>query len=199
MKEVLNSVINKFGSSILNKKVSRNEIYLTAEKDAAIGICDYLYTQFDAPLILIFATDERKTAGHFNIYYVFSFDKEDAFIIIRIYVEETAPQFQSIATEIPAASWYEREIQDMFGLKAIGHPDSRRLIMFEDWPEGYYPLRKDFDIKSKPLRVDGEYVYRWVEGEGVFEIPVGPVHAGVIEPGHFRFSVAGEQIINLEI
>jgi Ni,Fe-hydrogenase III large subunit/Ni,Fe-hydrogenase III component G len=199
MKEVLEAVINEFGSRILNQKVSRNEIYLTAEKDAAIVICDYLYTQLGAPMILMFATDERKTAGHFNIHYVFSFDKEDAFIILRIHVEEAAPQFQSLAIKIPAAGWYEREIQDMFGLKAAGHPDPRRLVMFEDWSEGCYPLRKDFDIRSRPPRVEGEYVYRRVEGEGVYEIPVGPVHAGVIEPGHFRFSVAGEQIINLEI
>jgi len=199
MKKVLDALIKEFKSHILQQTVSRNEIYLTVEKDAAIGICNYLYTHFSAPLILMFATDERKTAGHFNIHYVFSFDKEDAFVILRIHVEETAPQFRSLATEIPAAGWYEREIQDMFGLKAVGHPDPRRLVMFEDWPEGYYPLRKDFDIRSTPPRVEGEYVYRRVEGEGVYEIPVGPVHAGVIEPGHFRFSVAGEQIINLEI
>ncbi len=87
----------------------------------------------------------------------------------------------------------------MFGITAVGHPDPRPLVLWDDWPLGYYPLRKDFDIESKVERIKTDYPYRPVEGEGVFVIPVGPVHAGVIEPGHFRFSVAGEPIINLEI
>ncbi|TFH47421.1 MAG: hypothetical protein E4G94_00090 [ANME-2 cluster archaeon] len=199
MNEVFDTVTHEFKLQILQRKVSSNELYLTVENDAVIAICDYLYTQFKAPLVLMFATDERGTAGHFNIHYVFSFENEDAFIIIRIHVDEAAPQFQTLTHKIPAANWYEREIQDMFGLTPVGHPDPRRLVMFEDWPQGSYPLRKDFDINSTPERVEGEYTYRYVEGEGVYEIPVGPVHAGVIEPGHFRFSVAGEPILNLEI
>ncbi len=137
--------------------------------------------------------------GKFGVHYVFSLDSEDAFVIININIDEKSPQYRSLTYKIPAANWYEREIQDMFGLIPQGHPDPRRLINFEDWPEGVHQLRKDFDIRTKLPRVEGKYVYRRVEGEGVYEIPVGPVHAGVIEPGHFRFSVAGEPIINLEI
>ena len=48
-------------------------------------------------------------------------------------------------------------------------------------------------------RAQGEYTFRHIEGEGVFEVPVGPIHAGIIEPGHFRFSVAGEPIMQLEV
>src|SRR3972149_10638896 len=197
--ENIDLIRNEFKSLILNETVSHNELYLTVKKDVAVKLCDYIYHHFDAPLISMFATDERKIEGSFKVHYVFSFDREDAFIIIKIDVDEKSPYFKSITHRIPAASWYEREIQDMFGLVPQGHPDPRRLINFEDWPDGVYPLRKDFDISTKPLRVEGEYVYHRVEGEGVYEIPVGPVHAGVIEPGHFRFSVAGEPIINLEI
>ncbi len=199
MNEIFDTLIGKFKSQIINQRVSHNELYLSVGKDAAFKICDDLYTSFDASLVLMFATDERKSSGYFNIHYVFSFGKADAFVIIRIHVKETEPQFQSLTNKIPAAGWYEREIQDMFGLQPVGHPDPRRLVMFEDWPQGCYPLRKDFDIKSKPPRVEGQYEYRRMEGDGVCEIPVGPVHAGIIEPGHFRFSVAGEPILNLEI
>ena len=197
--ENIDMIRKEFKSLILNETVSHNELYLTVKKDVAVKLCDYIYHHFDAPLISMFATDERKIEGSFKVHYVFSFDREDAFIIIKIDVDEKSPYFKSITHRIPAASWYEREIQDMFGLVPQGHPDPRRLINFEDWPDGVYPLRKDFDISTKPPRVKGEYAYRRVEGEGVYEIPVGPVHAGVIEPGHFRFSVAGEPIINLEI
>jgi Ni,Fe-hydrogenase III large subunit len=59
-------------------------------------------------------------------------------------------------------------------------------------------MQKDFDVSQTVPRVKGDFEFKRVEGEGIFEIPVGPVHAGIIEPGHFRFSVAGEPIINLD-
>ncbi len=198
MTEYIGSIRKEFGSLVLDETISNNETRLTVKKDAAVRICDYIYHTLDSPLISIFAADERAKDGCFKVHYVFSC-KDDAFIIIKIKVEETSPRFATLTHKIPAANWYEREIQDMFGLVPEGHPDPRRLVHFEDWPAGLHPLRKDFDIRTKPGRVKGEYTYRKVEGEGVYEIPVGPVHAGVIEPGHFRFSVAGEPILNLEI
>ncbi|HEY9204299.1 MAG TPA: NADH-quinone oxidoreductase subunit C [Candidatus Methanoperedens sp.] len=195
--EYMDAIKKEFAGAILEEAVSHNETYLTVKKDAAVKICDFIYHHLDVPLISVFAQDQRYTLGCFRISYVFSLDREDSFIIIQINIEKE--HFSSITQKIPSANWYEREIRDMFGLIPDGHPDPRPLIHFEDWPLGLYPLRKDFDIKKKPPRVEGEYVYRRVEGEGVYEIPVGPVHAGVIEPGHFRFSVAGEPILNLEI
>ncbi len=199
MKDQINAVRKKFEPQILEENSSHNETYLKVKKEAAAGICDYLYNHLKTPLILVFATDRREKNGCFRVHYVFSFDRGDAFVIIMIDVREDDPRFQSITRGIPAASWYEREIQDMFGLTPEGHPDPRRLVLFEDWPAGIYPLRRDFNMKTKPPRVEGEYVYRRVGGEGVYEINVGPVHAGVIEPGHFRFNVAGEPMLHLEI
>jgi Ni,Fe-hydrogenase III large subunit len=100
---------------------------------------------------------------------------------------------------MPALNWQEREIQDMFGLKLIGHPNPRRCALHDDWPE-VYPLRKDFALNTKLPPFQGErHKFRPVEGEGVFQVPVGPVHAGIIEPGHFLFSVAGEPVLYLQI
>ena len=208
MNELIDTIRKDFGSDILDETASNNEAYFTVKEDAAVKVCDHLYHHLGAALVSIFATDRRTKEGCFKIYYVFSLinpsgkddpKTADAFLIIQINIDEKAPHFHSITPRIPAANWYEREIQDMFGLTPVGHPDPRRLVNFEDWPPKLYPLRKDFDIRTKPERVTGEYTYRRVEGEGVYEIPVGPVHAGVIEPGHFRFSVAGEPVLNLEI
>ncbi|HLD49749.1 MAG TPA: NADH-quinone oxidoreductase subunit C, partial [bacterium] len=99
---------------------------------------------------------------------------------------------------MPQANWHEREIRDLSGLIPEGHPDPRPLILHEDWPKDCFPLRKDFKGGEIP-RVKADYPFQKVQGEGVFEIPVGPVHAGIIEPGHFRFSSAGESILKLEI
>jgi Ni,Fe-hydrogenase III large subunit len=100
---------------------------------------------------------------------------------------------------LPAANWQEREIQDLFGLRLEGHPNPRRCALHDDWPQ-VFPLRKDFDLQTQLPPFQGErHKFRKVEGEGVFQVPVGPVHAGIIEPGHFLFSVAGEPVLYLQI
>jgi Ni,Fe-hydrogenase III large subunit len=104
-----------------------------------------------------------------------------------------------VTTHLPAAHWYEREVQDLLGLIPDGHPDPRRLILHDDWPAGVYPLRKDFDPAVVVPRVDGPpHRFHHLHGEGIVEIPVGPIHAGVIEPGHFRFAAVGEVVLHLE-
>jgi formate hydrogenlyase subunit 5 len=69
----------------------------------------------------------------------------------------------------------------------LNHPDPRPLVLFpENFPPDLHPLRKDFDIKTRPeFKSYGKYEYKEVEGEGVFNILVGPIHAGIIEPGTF--------------
>lgn len=111
----------------------------------------------------------------------------------------TDGSFPSLTPRIPQAHWFERAIYDFFGLKPEGHPRFKSVILHEAWPERFYPLRtREPRLKEdSPSRSD--YRFLQVSGEGVFEIPVGPIHAGIIEPGHFRFSCLGEVIENLEI
>src|SRR4029434_5878807 len=66
------------------------------------------------------------------------------------------------------------------------------------WPIDQYPLRRDFEALPKWEPGQEEYAFVRVEGDGVHEIPVGPVHAGIIEPGHFRFQIVGEKVLRLE-
>lgn len=145
----------------------------------------------------ITATDERKEQGCFRIWYVFGVPEEQALIIPYIRLKENE-QFPSLCTSIPGAAVYEKKIHSFFGLIPADHPDLRQSILHENWPLGVYPLRKDFDWQHRPPEASGNYQFQTVEGEGIYEIPVGPIHAGIIEPGHFRFSVAGEEILLLE-
>jgi Ni,Fe-hydrogenase III large subunit/Ni,Fe-hydrogenase III component G len=129
--------------------------------------------------------------------------------------------FPDISDIFPAANRMQRAVFDLFGLRAEGAADQRKWLRHAAWPEGVFPLRKDAsfefrvpgsesataatvnpkletrDSKLRPEQVDG-YPFVKVDGEGVHEIPVGPVHAGTIEPGHFRFSVVGEGVLRLE-
>ena len=180
------------------------ELYLTANPQKIIEICTTINKQIGLPLVNLFASDERALCGFFMIYYVFADRDAGELLTLKTQIDPQTPQFASIATNVPAAAFYEREIADLFGLTPVGHPDAKRLVFHGNWPQGQHPLRKqlklpgDYDGKQRPKWAKEDNVFAKVEGEGIFEIPVGPVHAGIIEPGHFRFSVAGEPIINLE-
>lgn len=151
----------------------------------------------DAPLVFMYATDERDTGKGFAVHAVFSI-AGSGFLTLRSTLEADAPAYPSLTRTIMAAHWYERLMGDQFGIVAEGHPDWRRLMHHENIPAGTYPLRKDFAWNTKLAQAKEPYPMHQVEGKGVYEIPVGPIHAGVIEPGHFRFNVRGERILTLE-
>jgi Ni,Fe-hydrogenase III large subunit len=104
--------------------------------------------------------------------------------------------FRTITDVCPAAHWFEREIYDLFGIVPEGHPELNPLRFHEGWPKRFFPSRSPAAPEAEPRK---GYRFLQVRGEGIHEVSVGPVHAGVIEPGHFRFSCAGETIQNLEI
>ncbi len=157
-----------------------------------------LHLDHHLPLDLLWATDDRAGSGAFGLHAVFALDATHEWIELATAIPPDDPAFPSITPRVMAAHWYERAIQDMFGLTATGHPDPRRLVHHENVPPGTWPLRKDFPWDAKLPVASEPHPLGAVTGEGVFQVPVGPIHAGIIEPGHFRFSVAGERIITLE-
>lgn len=174
-----------------------NESYLAMAPAHLPAACAWLAGERDAILTTMVGTDEREAGHGFRLYYIFSLPG-DRFLGLVASLPAAEPRFPSVTPYLPAAHWYEREVHDLLGLLPVGHPDLRPLILHEGWPEGHHPLRKDFPKNHRPPRVEATFPYQRVEGEGVMEVPVGPIHAGVIEPGHFRLSVEGENILNLE-
>jgi Ni,Fe-hydrogenase III large subunit/Ni,Fe-hydrogenase III component G len=153
-----------------------------------------------ARLMSLFATDDRRTTGAFVVHHVWSLPGLGVFLRISAAIGEDTPSFPSIAAKYPVANWFEREVMDFFGLVPEGHPNPQRVALHDDWPDGAWALRKDFPGDLPVARMPGDFhPFRPVTGEGVFEVPVGPVHAGIIEPGHFRFGVAGEPVLYLQI
>src|SRR3990167_1436952 len=182
-----------------------NEKYIEVGWNEFKYYCSSLCKKKDVILRLMFATDERAIDNWFKVYAVFSEQGKDIFYIPFFKLRGVNLKYKSITDVIPAAHWYEREIRDMFGIVPEGHPDPRRLVFHDSFPADSHPLRKDWKISESDLKEWGEgiakkvpYDFMKVEGEGVYEIPVGPVHAGIIEPGHFRFSAVGETIFFLE-
>lgn len=194
-----NRITEVFSDDIKQSRIiNQNELYLDVNPNRIVHISTYLNKQLACPLVSLFANDERSLSGSFALYYVFAERTEGVLLIIKTLIDSEQSSFLSITEQVPAAALYEREINDLFGIFPLGHPEPKRLVFHSNWPDGEFPLRKDFDNRHKPAWADKKIPFTRVSGEGVYEIPVGPVHAGIIEPGHFRFSVAGEPIINLE-
>lgn len=162
-------------------------------------LTSYLHNKIGGRLALLFAVDQRPLVDRYEIQYLFALDSRQPWVLLTLELRGQDRLFPSITPSVHAAHWYEREIRDQYGLIPQGHPDLRRLVRHEHWPKGTHPLKKEFPWNQVLGRQQGEYRFRHIEGEGVFEVPVGPIHAGIIEPGHFRFSVAGEPILQLEV
>ena len=108
------------------------------------------------------------------------------------------PWVPTLAAVSYPAGRFEREIRDLYGVRPEGHPLPHRLLRHAHWPRGWYPMLRDAEVRPRFDLDTGSFPFLEVEGEGVYEIPVGPVHAGLIEPGHFRFSVVGETILRMK-
>jgi Ni,Fe-hydrogenase III large subunit/Ni,Fe-hydrogenase III component G len=173
------------------------EIYIDVQGDP-LSFCTLVIEEYNGALIALFANDERKIHGHFLLYYAFSLGNGAPLLTFRLPVSPETAVTPSIAFSIPVALFYEMEIRDLFGIQFNGHPDPNPLIFHTGIPVDGYPLRGDFPRRKTTSYKPVAKEYSYINGTGVYEIPVGPVHAGIIEPGHFRFSVAGEPIIHLE-
>ena len=152
-------------------------------------------------LALISATHragDDPRGGAMHAVYLFLAGPPDARVELRVELDPRKPELPSLAGICFPAGRFERELRDQYGIAPLGHPLPRPLVRHPAWPQDWHPMRADAG-PTPPLNPDpAPFPFLTVQGPGVYEIPVGPVHAGLIEPGHFRFSVVGETILKLK-
>jgi len=121
------------------KEVSARRVYLNIKKEYIREAVEILFKE----LGLRFATASGvDTPSGFEILYHFSFDQSGEFYSLRVLLEDKKhPEIDSIAPLFPGAEWIEREIWELLGINFKGHPNLKKLLLAEDWPEGNYPLR----------------------------------------------------------
>ena len=202
MQSIIDELKNTFKTELLagNKQgVQADAVYLRVSPKSLTDIMQSIGGK-GLILIALFAVENFEADG-LNLLYVFERPGSAQLLTLVVSLKEVPAT--SAAVYFPNACYFEREIADGFGIEFAGAFDNRRLFLHEAYPKDFHPLLKSF--KNKHLETDlsrqskEAYVFRECSGEGVYQIPVGPVHAGIIEPGHFRFSVIGETIFNLEI
>lgn len=168
-------------------------------------------------LVALWGSDDRHLGGGFAIHAAFLTGAGLAWASSALPAE--APAYPDLAHIFPQADRMQRAAFDLLGIRASDAVGNRKWLRHTAWAEDEFPLRKDFTraapdrttshstkpasgqvagYHAPPLAAVDAYPFIRVAGEGVHEIAVGPIHAGTIEPGHFRFSVIGERILKLE-
>ncbi|HJV80982.1 MAG TPA: NADH-quinone oxidoreductase subunit C [Noviherbaspirillum sp.] len=146
-------------------------------------------------LISLWGTDRHPLADRYVMSAVYCADEGLLWLRLAVTEREGYPDLSVI---FPSAARMQRTVFDLLGIPANGAEDTRPWINHGRWPASYFPLRHEFSGREQFDNGLEEYPFVQVEGDGVHEIAVGPIHAGTIEPGHFRFSVVGEKVLRLE-
>jgi Ni,Fe-hydrogenase III component G len=139
--EIVESLKRDLGAKALElTNPDRRRIFLKVEAQELVPAVTLLKDKYDcAYLATITGVDKGET---FELLYHFA--SPVASISVRVEIPRAEPRIASICAVIPGAIFYEREIQEMFGVTVEGIPDTRRLNLPDDWPDGQYPLRKDW-------------------------------------------------------
>lgn len=147
-------------------------------------------------LVALWASDQTDRGRGYEAHMALTV--RSGLVWLTLPVNAAEANFPDISSVFPAAGRMQRAVFDLLGIRADGADDDRRWLRHAAWPPGRFPLRKGVDAAAVDAAGIDDYAFVAVAGDGVHEIPVGPVHAGTIEPGHFRFSIVGERVLRLE-
>lgn len=140
--KIKNEIRQSLGGKIIDwQEKSSRRVYFTVKKEDIVEVVRFLFKDLKLRFSIASGID---TPEALELLYHFSNDKQGEFYSVRTFIaDKKNPEIASIAPIFPGAEWAEREIWEMLGIKFTGHPNLKRLLLAEDWPEGKYPLRHD--------------------------------------------------------
>lgn len=198
VEQVVESLSSKFDGAILGTSTSRREVYVRVAPERLVDVCGCLVDDFGARFQVSVGTDKMPKDGSLEVSHIFALDEDGLYVTTQVRVDPGNPQVASIMSVVPAANWAEREFRDMVGVSPEGHPDPRRLVLADDWPEGVHPLRKDFKYDYKPPASTGSRpLLKEPEGSATV-IPIGPFYPVLEEPAYLRLFVEGEDVVGCD-
>ena len=141
--ELLHTLRERFSDAITGvHEKSPKRVYFNIKQDAIVGMAEFLFKEIGARFNIASGVDGR---NQMEILYHFTVEDIDLVISLRVTLPKTKLEIDSLTSVFTAAHWIEREIHELLGVNFIGHPELKRLLLPEDWPEGVYPLRKDYE------------------------------------------------------
>jgi len=146
-KEILQDLQQRFGGDIVDVfEKSDKRVYVSIKPQALKAVATYTFKELGARFNIASGVDMRQ---HMEILYHFTFDELNLVISYRVRLPKDNLVVDSLAPVFEGANWIEREINEMLGIRFNGHPELKRLLLSDDWPEGVYPLRRDYQEWDK--------------------------------------------------
>jgi len=186
------------GALLSATQPSPDTLQFAIEKTVMRAIVASLVDNFEARFLISVGTDKRPITGDFAVSHVFSLDHDHLYVLLESPVSEKDPRIDSITEVIPGADWAEREFRDAIGVHPDGHPDPRRLLLADDWPEGVFPLRKDVPYNYQPPRAENVRPQMREPPAGASVLPIGPFFPVLEEPAYWRMFVEGETVVGCD-
>ncbi len=140
--EVLGDLRKKFKDDIIEVfDKSPKRLYIEIRPDSIVQVASYIFKDLKARFNTASGVDIR---NHMEILYHFLIEDINLLISLRVKLQKPKLEIDSLSLIFEGSSWIEREIHEILGINFRGHPDLRRLLLPDDWPEGVYPLRRDY-------------------------------------------------------
>ncbi len=199
--EFIAQVRERFNGKIKSAEIPVHDMAMvTVDREDLAEICSYLFHDTGSRYVAAVGTDYREAGDGYLVDTVFSYAADHLFVTVRVPVPENDLWIESLtgSSSIRAANWAEREIQDLLGITIKNHPDPRRLILADDWPEGVHPLRRDVPSDYNPPSAEGCRQPMADPPKGATVVPVGPFFPVLEEPAYFRLFVEGEKIVGCD-
>jgi len=140
--KILKDIREKFKEDIVDLfDKSPKRVYIEIKPESIVNVATYIFKNLSARFNIASGVDARE---HMEILYHFIIEDINLLISLRVKLPKSKLEIDSLAPSIEAANWIEREIHELLGINFKGHPDLRRLLLSDEWPEGVYPLRRDY-------------------------------------------------------
>jgi len=152
--EILKDIKERFKDDIIDffDKTPRR-VYIEIKPESIVKVAGYIFKKLGARFNITTGLDTRH---HMELLYHFTFEDINLIISLRVKLKKDKLEINSLTSLFAGANWIEREIYEMLGINFKGHPDLRRLLLSDDWPEGVYPLRCDYkEWDKKAIRDRG--------------------------------------------
>lgn len=153
LQRVVDSLSEKFSDELIEVYQSTSDTFIRVEADAITKIGTHLKQELNYVYLSdLFGIDRYTSDERFEVVYNLVSFKEGTRLFLKVRCEEENPEVDSVYDVWPSASWNEREVYDMFGIRFRNHPDLRRIYMPEDFQ--YFPLRKEFPLLGIPGSIE---------------------------------------------
>ena len=145
--EVTQQLQSRFGSVIAEFfDKSPRRIYVEIPRESLVEIATYIFRDLGARFNIASGVDTRH---HLEVLYHFTIEEINLLVSLRVKVDKNDASIPTLSAVIKGANWIEREIHELLGIDFPGHPNLQRLLLASEWPEGVYPLRRDYQEWDK--------------------------------------------------